>query len=101
MAMTYTLDEIHKLLIKAEEYERLERQGRLVTLPCCLETMVYKVVPDCRRCMEGNDMDTCPKRMYKSCPKKVMPCLFSLEMTEEYGKTVFLTESEAVVASVS
>lgn len=96
----YTLEEIQRLIQKAEKYEELERQQRLIRLPCALGSMVYHVVPDCRHCSIGNPQQ-CGRIMQRECHKKVMPCLFRLELLEEYGRTVFLTETEALVASVS
>lgn len=80
----YTLDEYKKLIELGLKYKELEEHKRLVVLPCPLETMVYHVVPN-----------------EKGTGKKVMPCLFTPALIEEYGKTVFGTEPEAIVASVS
>ena len=80
----YTIDEYKKLVELGVKYKELEEHNRLVVLPCPLETMVYQVVP------QENGKG-----------KKVMPCLFTLKLIDEYGKTVFGTEPEAIVASVS
>lgn len=101
MAQKYSISEVTQMLQKAEKYETLEKQGRLLILPCPLETLVFRVVPDCTKCDIGVNQETCSNRIYSRCKKKVMPCLFTVNLVNEYGKTVFLTESEAVVASVS
>lgn len=101
MAQKYSMSEIIKLLQKAEKYEMLEEQGKLIILPCPLETLVFHVVPDCTKCNLGNNQETCRNLMFSKCKKKVMPCLFTPDLIDEFGKTVFATESEAVVASVS
>lgn len=80
----YTLDEYKELIELGIKYKELKNQQRVVILPCPLETMVYQVVPNGK----GNG-------------KKVMPCLFTLDLIGEFGKTVFGTEPEAIVASVS
>ncbi|MSS62750.1 hypothetical protein [Velocimicrobium porci] len=101
MIQKYSIDEITKLLKKAERYELLEQQGRLVELPCSFETLVFRVVPDCSKCNKGNTPEECGNKIFSKCKKKVMPCLFTPDLILEFGKTVFATESEAVVASVS
>lgn len=101
MVQKYSIDEITKLLQKAERYERLQKAGRLVELPCSFETLVFQVVPDCSKCKRGDSPEECGMKVFATCPKKVMPCLFTPDLILEYGKTVFKTESEAVVASVS
>lgn len=80
----YTVEEYKELVELGIKYKGLEEQNRIFILPCPLETMVYQVV-------EKEDGEG----------KKVMPCLFTLDLVEEYGKTVFKTEPEAIVASVS
>ncbi len=99
MAKKYDLDEIQKLLKRGEEYAELERQGRLIKLPCPLETMVYQVVQDCDRC--NKDKDSCKTKLRNDCVKKVMPCLFTADLIPQFGKTVFSTETEATVHAVS
>jgi len=101
MEKKYSIREIEEMLTMAERYKKLKKQGRLVELPCSVETMVYKVVPDCKGCEKGTDPESCSNKLRDKCKKKVMPCLFTLDLLPEYGKTVFKTESEAVVASVS
>lgn len=101
MTKKYTIQEIQDLIEKAEEYLYLEKQGKLYRLPCPLETMVYRVVPDCSRCTKVEDKKNCKIKLRNGCVKKVMPCVFTIDLVPEFGKTVFGTESEAVVVSVS
>lgn len=101
MDKKYSLKDISNLIQKAEEYEHLEKQGRLIRLPCPLESMVYRVVPDCDKCTKVNDPSKCTTKLKSNCVKKVMPCIFTPDLILEYGKTVFSTETEAVVVAVS
>lgn len=80
----YTLKEYQQLVELGIKYQELEKQKRVIVLPCPLETMVYQVIPN----ENGKG-------------KKVMPCLFTLDLLGDFGKTVFGTEPEAIVASVS
>lgn len=81
-------------------YKELENNQRLVVLPCPLGSMVYQVVPDCARCRKAPAPEYC-RESKKNCRKKVLPCLFTADLLQDYGKTVFGTEPEAIVASVS
>lgn len=96
----YTLQELGELVEKGEEYLELEKKGRLLRLPCSLGSLIYRVIPDCKNCNKVVDPDNCNVHLHNKCIKKVMPGVFTIEMIPEFGKTVFLTESEAVVASV-
>ena len=97
----YTFQEIQDLVEKGEEYLNLEKNGRLVRLPCQLGSLVYRVVPDCKNCTKVTDVEHCKVILRNNCVKKVMPGVFTIDLLPEFGKTVFGTESEAVVASVS
>ncbi|MCR5666628.1 MAG: hypothetical protein K6G01_07330 [Eubacterium sp.] len=97
MAEKYTLEEVMELAKKGEKYSELEKSGRLLKLPCQLETMVYKVIPDCSKCKIVENPSKCTRKLHADCPKKVMPSLFTPDLINEYGKTVFGTESEALV----
>lgn len=96
----YTIKEIEELLELAEEYKHLEKMNRLIKVPVPLESMVYRVVPDCKRCTAVEDIENCKVKLHNKCVKKVMPCVFTVDLIPQFGKTVFGTESEAVVASV-
>lgn len=80
MEKKYTLKEIEELIEKAERYEELEKKGRLLCLPFQLDATVYRVVK-----VAGN--------------WKVMQGVFTADLINEYGKTVFGTEPEAVIAA--
>lgn len=96
----YTIEEYKELVELGIKYKELKEHKRLVVLPCPLETMVYQVVPDCDHCKKAESPAKCNEKR-KNCKKKVMPCLFTPDLIEAYGKTVFGTEPEAIVASVS
>lgn len=97
----YTLQEIQDLVEKGEEYLELEKKGCLLHLPCSLGSLIYRVIPDCKNCATVADSENCREHLPSNCGKKVMPGVFTIDMLPEFGKTVFKTESEAVVASVS
>lgn len=96
----YTFEEYKKLIELGIQYRDLKAHKRIIVLPCPLESMVYQVVPDCERCARVKSPALC-REDKRNCKKKVMPCLFTLDLLESYGKTVFGTETEAIVASVS
>ncbi len=97
----YTFQELEELVELGEEYQVLEKNGRLLRLPCQLGSLVYRVEPDCKNCSKSIDGETCKALLRNNCKKKVMPGVFTIDLYAEFGKTVFGTESEAVVASVS
>ncbi|MFA9465527.1 MAG: hypothetical protein ACERKN_14685 [Velocimicrobium sp.] len=97
----YTLKEIKELLEIGEEYQALEKNGRIIRLPLPLGSLIYRVIPDCTNCTKVEDKDNCKILLRNTCKKKVMPGVFTIDLFPDYGKTVFGTESEAVVASVS
>lgn len=68
------------------EYEDLREQGRLVILPCKVDTRVYRIVPD-------------SSVVWPDPPEyKVIWGMFKLQDVNAFGKTVFLSEEEANVA---
>lgn len=82
MDKKYTLQEIERLVEKAEYYEALERKGKLLITPFQLDATIYRIV--------------------KSGGKwKVMQGVFTADLINEFGKTVFGTEPEAVIAAAS
>ena len=82
MENQYTLKEIERLVKKAEKYEALEKKGRLIIAPFRLDATIYRIV--------------------KSNGKwKVMQGVFTADLINEFGKTVFGTEPEAVIAAAS
>lgn len=80
MEKKYTIKEIQRLVEKAEQYEELEKKGRLLSLPCQLDSTIYRIVK------VGGQW-------------KVMQGVFTADLISEYGKTVFGTEPEAVIAA--
>lgn len=82
MEKKYTLKEIQKLIEKAEKYEALEKKGRLLMLPCQLDSTIYRVVK-----MGGQ--------------WRVMQGVFTADFINDYGVTVFGTEPEAVIAATT
>jgi hypothetical protein len=79
----YTLEEYSEIVEIGVKYKELERDNRLIVLPHPLDGVAYQVIPT------------------DNGKKKVMPCIFTLDMIGEYGKTVFGTETEAIVASMA
>lgn len=82
MENKYSIRELQELLEKAERYDRLEKAGKLLILPCKLDSTIYRVVK------VGSKW-------------KVMQGVFTMDLISEYGKNVFGTEPEAVIAAVS
>lgn len=72
---------------KLGQYEDLEEQDRLLVLPCKIGTKVYRIVPD--RSVVWPDQTE----------YKVIWDSFKLNDIYEFGKTVFLDEEEAKIAS--
>lgn len=66
------------------EYEDLKEQGRLVILPCKVGTKVYRIVPD--RSVTWPDPPE----------KNVIWDTFKLQDVNAFGKTVFISEEEAL-----
>lgn len=83
MGNKYSVEELQALLEKAEYYDTLEKKGRLLILPCQLDSTIYRVVKDVNN------------------KWKVMQGVFTMDLLQEYGKNVFGTEPEAVIAAAS
>ena len=84
---------IYQAIQKLAEYEDLEEQGLLLRLPCPIGTTVYNTTwwDDVT---EKVDVDG--KTFYRTVHKhKVSKSTFSLIHIYDFGKTVFLTKSEA------
>ena len=78
---------------KLKDYEDLEEQGRLVKLPCKVGTEVYNITwwDDVQEKVVVKG-----KSYYRTVHKhKVTKSTFSYLDIDEFGKTVFLTKSEA------
>ena len=82
-----------KVYFKLKDYEELEEQGRLVKLPCKIGTEVYNITwwDDVQEKVVVKG-----KTYYRTVRKhKVTKSIFSYFDILEFGKTVFLTKSEA------
>lgn len=102
VAFTFDLDitcqpsearKILNLATKLKEYEDLEEQGRLLKLPCKIGTEVYNITwwDDVQEKVAVKG-----KTYYRTVHKhKVTKSAFSHFDINNFGKTVFLTKSEA------
>ena len=83
----------HNVLQKLADYEDLEEQGRLVKLPCKIGTKVYNITwwDDVQEKVVVKG-----KTYYRTIHKhKVSKSTFGYTDIDDFGKTVFLTKSEA------
>ena len=88
-----THDDIRAVLRRLAEYEDLEERGLLLRLPCPIGTTVYNTT-----CWDDvtEKVEVDGKTIYKIVHKhKVSKSTFSLGDIYNFGKTVFLTKSEA------
>ena len=84
---------IYQAIQKLAEYEDLEEQGLLLQLPCPIGTTVYNTTWwDCVQEKVKVDGKTFYRTVHKH---KVSKSTFSLLDVCDFGKTVFLTKSEA------
>lgn len=67
-----------KVYFKLKEYEDLEKQGRLIKLPCKVGTDIYYIL--------GIPNET---------PCTIDSCVFELSDIQKIGKSLFLTREEA------
>ena len=75
--------------------EDKQEQGLLIELPCKLWTTVYEATVKCK--LNGS-CAVCHKEGCWKCnyaEKYVAPCVFNFGKLGDFGKTVFLTRSEA------
>ena len=85
-----TIDDV---IDRLAEYEDLEEQGRLVKLPCKIGTKVYNITwwDDVQKKVVVKG-----KTYYRTIHKhKVSKSTFGYTDIDDFGKTVFLTKSEA------
>ena len=76
-----------------KEIIKAKADGRLVVLPCKVGTRVWVIGQDCDLC---HDMYTEEPCLFGDCEyRKVIESVFLPGMTDEFGKTVFLTREEA------
>ena len=82
--------------LSPEEVQKMamaKAEGRLVVLPCKVGTRVWVIGQDCDLC---HDMYTEEPCLFGDCEyRKVIESVFLPGMTDEFGKTVFLTREEA------
>ena len=102
----YSKANYNKILTKLGEYEDLEEQGRLIKLPCKVGDTVYCIFSRYTKCTFNNeefDEYSCQGCEYECDSKKENYVqgmrAYSLDWIvtnlKKFGKTVFLTESEA------
>jgi hypothetical protein len=78
---------------EVQELAKAKADGRLVVLPCKVGTRVWVIGQDCDLC---HDMYTEEPCLFGDCEYKgVFESIFSIGMTDKFGKTVFLTREEA------
>ena len=86
-------EEIDAVYRKLKEYEDLEEQGRLVKLPCKIGTEVYDITwwDDVQEKVVVKG-----KAYYRTVHKhKITKLPFTYSDIDDFGKTVFLSKSEA------
>ena len=90
--------EIRRLNGILQEYKDKEKQGLLIEMPCKVGSKVYEIVDDCNF---GADCHT--RRMCSGCEYRdlhIEPLYLTTELSivssmTDFGKTIFLTRSEA------
>lgn len=99
-------EEIESIYYKLKEYEDLEEQGRLIKLPCKIGDTVYCIFSRYTKCTFYNeefDEYSCQGCEYECDSKKenyvqdmrVYSLDWIITNLNNFGKTVFLTKSEA------
>jgi len=74
-------------------HAQAKAEGRLLVLPCKVGTRVWVIGQDCDLC---HDMYTEEPCLFGDCEyRKVIESVFLPGMTDEFGKTVFLTREAA------
>ena len=89
----YNYNNFQKMARKLAEYEDLEEQGLLLRLPCKIGTKVYNITwwDDVQEKVVVKG-----KTYYRTIHKhKVSKSTFGYTDIDDFGKTVFLTKSEA------
>lgn len=78
---------------EAQEFAKVKADGRLVVLPCKVGTRVWVIGQNCDMCCDMYAEEPC---LFGDCEYKgVFESIFSIGMTDKFGKTVFLTREEA------
>ena len=83
----YNYNNFQKMARKLAEYEDLEEQGRLISLPCKVEDTVYEITGATARGYDWKYLTYEKAYIHKT--------IFNLDRLNDIGKTVFLTKSEA------
>ena len=83
----YNYNNFQKMARKLAEYEDLEEQGRLISLPCKVEDTVYEITGATARGYDWKYLTYENAYIHKT--------IFNLDRLNDIGKTVFLTKSEA------
>lgn len=90
--------ELRDWLNELRVFKDLEKQGKLVRLPCAMGDTVYRIqkcqAPDCQVCGAFNRVDNCFTR-YRA---RIFKEKFTTPYINSFGKTIFLTKQEAVNA---
>lgn len=80
-------------LEQLQELAKAKAEGRLVVLPCMVGTRVWVIGQNCDMCRDMYAEEPC---LFGDCEYKgVFESIFSIGMTDKFGKTVFLTREEA------
>lgn len=82
---------------KLTEYEDLEEQGKLLRLPCKIGEAVFVIDYDTVKCPHCLGLDGCYE-CNKSNPNGIKRKRFTFDMTNRFGKDVFLTQEQAELA---
>ena len=83
----YNYNNFQKMARKLAEYEDLEEQGRLISLPCKVEDTVYEITGATARGYDWKYLTYEKAYIHKT--------IVNLDRLNDIGKTVFLTKSEA------
>jgi hypothetical protein len=80
-------------IVQFKKWAKAEQDGRLVVLPCMAGTRVWVIGQNCDMCRDMYAEEPC---LFGDCEYKgVFESIFSIGMTDKFGKTVFLTCEEA------
>ena len=91
--------QLHKDLKRLKKYDDLKKQGLLITLPCKLGTIVYKIVPACNARYDvcpyqgGYGSSRCDK---EPCEAYIQEVPFDITMISLVNKTIFVKKEKAL-----
>lgn len=82
----------NNVFTELKKYRNLDKQKRLIKLPCPIGTLVFKLSPYCTMCDAWEDEKAC-----ENCKKGsvVVEAKFDYELIPLVNNTVFLTKEEA------